>query len=132
MPTGLQHSLNGTKARPNRLTSVKDRDYHLDYAKYIIASINNPLHSKFVGKAIINWNFYKGDQWIFREDMETFLQDETGDTRNRVMFKQNLIRPMVEQYVGNAVRTQFNAEAKNISPYAITRRETELSKRVYD
>ena len=118
----------GTINRPNRLSDRKDKEYHLKYARWILHSINSSTHQNFVTKSIVNWAFYKGNQWIFEEDLEGFLMDETGDARNRIKFTENLIRPMVEQYVGNAVRMDFDMGAIGISEFAANRRETELSR----
>jgi hypothetical protein len=88
------------------------------------------MHRRFVTKTLTNWSFYKGGdgQWIFEEDLEAFFLDESGDVRNRLKIAKNLIRPMVEQYVGNAVRFSFNAEAKATSDFAINAREQELAR----
>jgi hypothetical protein len=77
---------------------------------------------------MVNWAFYKGDQWIFDEDLEAFFLDETGDIRNRLKLTKNMIRPMVEQYVGNSIRLSYKARAKAQSDYVITKREEDLSK----
>ena len=79
-------------------------------------------------KSLVNWSFYKGNQWIFEEDLQAFLMDESGDERNRIKFVENLIRPMVEQYVGNAVRLNLTMKAVGISEFAANRREIELSR----
>ena len=79
-------------------------------------------------KSSVNWAFYKGNQWIFNEDLQGFLMDESGDPRNRIKFVENLIRPMVEQYVGNAIRLDLNMDAVAISEFAANRREMELAR----
>ena len=50
--------------RPNRLIDNKDKEYHSRYARWAIAAVNHPLHRLFVNKSLINWNFYKNEQWI--------------------------------------------------------------------
>ena len=118
----------GPPTRPNRITSVKDSEYHDKYARWVVDRANHVLHSQFISKTLINWNFYKGNQWIFQEDLSSFLMDESGEPRNRIRFVENLVRPIVEQYVGNAVRMDVTAEAKSISEFAINRREMELER----
>ena len=39
-----------------------------------------------------------------------------------------MIRPMVEQYVGNAIRLGYRARAKAQSDFVVTKREKELAK----
>ena len=56
------------------------------------------------------------------------MQDESGEARNRIRFTQNLIRPTVKQYVGNAIRMNYTARAKAYSHFAINRRERELTR----
>lgn len=115
--------------RPNRLIPAKEKgkDYHLKHGRWILNSINSDKHKLFQIKSIVNWNFYKGNQWIFDEDLEAFLMDESGDVKNRIKFVENLVRPMVEQYVGTAINMDFNAKAMSISEGASTRREQELN-----
>ena len=114
--------------RPNRLRDTKDKEYHLKYARWALGSVNHAAHTHFLTKSLVNWNFYKGNQWLFGEDLQAFLMDESGDVRNRIRFVENLVRPMVEQYVGNAIRTNYSYKAISISEMAINRREEELSR----
>ena len=117
--------LNTTQVRPSRLDDNKDKKWHVDYARWTLNTFNNPLQQKFIAKTLANWSFYKGGdgQWIFDEDLESFFMDETGNVRNRLKIAKNLIKPMVEQYVGNAVRLEYRAKAKSESDYVINRRE---------
>ena len=125
--------VNSTTQRPSRLGTKKDKEYHIKYARWTLQGMNHPLHRNFVTKTLTNWSFYKGGdgQWIFDEDLEGFFLDESGDVRNRLKIAKNLIRPMVEQYVGNAIRLSFNAKAKATSDFAINRREKELSRLLF-
>lgn len=122
--------LNTTQVRPSRLDDNKDKKWHVDYARWTLNTFNNPLQQKFIAKTLANWSFYKGGdgQWIFDEDLESFFMDETGNVRNRLKIAKNLIKPMVEQYVGNAVRLEYRAKAKSESDYVINRREEQLAK----
>lgn len=117
----------GSEDRPNRLESQnKDAAYHAKYAKYCISNAFNFLHYAFIEKVQLNKDFYKGNQWVLPEDTEAFFKDDTGQNRNRIKAVKNTIRPMIEQYRGNANRMQFNARAKSNSPMAINRREKQL------
>ena len=116
--------------RPNRLESKKDAAYHLDFAKWALGAVQNQHHNEFIKKSLINWSFYKGGkgQWLFEEDTAGFFADESGNSRHRIMITKNLIRPMVEQFVGNAVRLSYKARAQSTSEFIINRREEELGK----
>ena len=116
--------------RPNRLESTKDEKYHSDMAKWCLNTLNHPLYRQFITKTLVNWSFMKGNdgQWIFDEDLEGFFLDESGDFRNRIKMSKNMILPVVQQYVGNAVRLSYSARAKSVSDFVINRREEELAR----
>lgn len=118
------------RIRPNKLTSKKDKHYHREYAKFCLSSMSNYIYRRFINRCLINWSFYKGQdgQWIFDEDIEAFFLDESGDVRNRLKWTKNVIKPMVQQYVGNAIRLSYDAKAKCISDFVINKREEELKK----
>lgn len=120
--------ITGPPLRPNRITDKKDEEYHVKYGRWIIDRANHVLQSRFISKTLINWNFYKGNQWIFKEDLAAFLMDESGEPRNRIRFVENLVRPIVEQYVGNAVNMDITVKARSVSDFAINRREKELGR----
>lgn len=122
--------VNYNSVRPNRLESKKDKKYHSDFGRWTLMGLQNQDHQKWTVKCLTNWSFYKGGdgQWIFEEDLENFFQDETGDTRNRLKVAKNLIKPMVQQYIGNAVRLSYRARARSVSEFIINRREQELDK----
>ena len=124
----MSYIFNTGAVRPNRLTSVKNQTYHKDYAKFCLTSMNNNLYRAFINKCLINWSFFKGGdgQWIFEEDIESFFLDESGDIRNRLKWTKNVIKPMVQQYVGNAIRLSYDATATCISDFVINKREADL------
>ena len=123
--------------KPNRLD--KDRypnkdtneEYHLDYAKWAWGAANDYRHQEWIEKTVINKRFYKGDQWIEDEDLEAFLKDSTGEQRNRIKVIHNIVRPMVEQYRGNAIRLKINATARSVSKMAITRKDEALAEQIF-
>lgn len=114
-------------SRPNRITETKDEQYHARYARFCVFNANNALHQEYLRKIGINKQFYIGNQWIDEEDLEEFLKDDTGELRNRLKVTNNIIRPMVEQYRGNAIRMEYNARLKSFSKNAINRREEALA-----
>ena len=117
---------------PDRLSQTKDADYHVKYARWAVGNtISNSLHQSFILNSSVYWRFYAGDQWLLDDDLEGFLSDESGQARNRLKFVENLIKPMVKQLQGNAVRLDYNAKAINISPLSFTRREKELDKLLF-
>ena len=122
--------LETSQQRPNRLEDKKNEDYHVKFGRWCLQTINNTNYKKFVTKTLVNWSFYKGGdgQWIFEEDLEAFFLDESGDVRNRLKMTENIIRPMVNQYVGNAIRLSYNAKAQATSDFAINAREKELER----
>lgn len=121
---------NSGYSRPNRLEETKNADYHIRFAKYCLSVMGNYRYREFINKCLINWSFFKGrdGQWIFEEDTEAFFLDESGDIRNRLKWTKNILKPMVNQYVGNAIRLSIDFEARCISDYIINKREEELRK----
>lgn len=115
--------------RPNRLTEKKNVDYHRRFGKYCLGAMGNHSYRRYLDKCLINWSFFKGGdgQWIFDEDVESFFLDESGDIRNRLKWTKNVIKPMVQQYVGNAIRLSYDARAECISDFVINEREKKLS-----
>jgi len=119
---------NLNQQRPNKIEDVKDAEYHLKFGRWALGAVNHQEHQKFLHKSMINWAFYKGNQWIMDEDLEGFFLDESGGLRNRLKFTENLIRPMVEQFEGNAVRLNYNAKSVSVSDEVVNRREQELNR----
>ena len=134
----MLHHPSATKTgKPNRLDKDRypnkdtNKEYHIDYAKWAWGAGNDFRHQAWIDKTIINKRFYKGDQWFGTEDIESFLQDATGEQRNRIKVIHNIIRPIVEQYRGNAIRLKINANAKSVSKMAINRREEALAEQLF-
>jgi hypothetical protein len=92
--------------------------------------MSNWVYRKYINKCLINWSFFKGQdgQWIYDEDVESFFLDESGDIRNRLKWTKNVIKPMVQQYVGNAIRLSYSAKANCISDFVINKREQDLKR----
>ena len=117
--------------RPDRLDTRKGIEYHRKWCRYCVSSANNELHNKFVANINLNKRFFKGDQWFMEEDTTLFFKDESGQSRNRIKMIKNLIRPMIIQYRGNAIRMAINAKVKNVSPMAVTRKDKMLEKMLF-
>lgn len=119
--------------RPHRLEGAKDEDYHVKWGRWIVSQTHNTEYQKFLAKCQINWNFYKGGkgQWIFEEDQESFFMDETGGIKNRIRISENMIKPMVRQFLGNAIRLDFNAEAVGLNDEATNKMEEEIARMTY-
>lgn len=117
--------------RPNILDETKDEDYHCRFARYCLGQANSTVHNSWLSKIDKNKRFYKGDQWTTQEDVDTFLKDDDNQDRNRLQIALNVIRPMVEQYRGNAIRMNINYRIKSISPHAINRREKSLAEALH-
>jgi len=118
--------------RPNRLIDKKDTDYHLRWGRFaFMAGYNHPAHQVWLNRTLINEMFYQGDQWRTSEDVEIFLKDSTGDTRNRIQVTLNMIRKLVEGYRGNAETMKLGATARSVSPLSITRKEKKLGEMIF-
>ncbi len=116
-----------TVDRPNRIDEAKNEDYHLRWAKYAIGSYDRGFHYYLVNKYLVNAAFYKGNQWIFDEDLGAFFMDETGDVRNRIKVVHNIVKPYVEYLRGSVVRMDINFEVASVSRQAINRRDSALN-----
>ena len=121
-----------TTFKPNRITSVKDRYYHLHLARWAVWQSNNAKHKGHMLRREVNKNFYSPNrQWYFDEDLQGFLMDTSGQNTTRIKTEYNLIQIMGNQYIGNAIKMLINHKVNSISPLSKTRRETALSEMLY-
>jgi len=121
--------LDNDGSKPNlelEFNGKKTEEYYLKEAKWAINNGYDSRHIRWLSEIYLVRSFYKGDQWIYKEDIDNFLKDETDASRNRIKMVHNLFRPMIEQYRGNSIRLSINARAKSISNQAYTRRERAL------
>lgn len=120
--------------KPNRL-ETKDKStskvYHLDYAKWAVSIGFDSRHNEWLARIKVNKDFYKNEQWNDSEDIEAFLKDKTGQERNRIKMTNNLIRPMVEQFRGNAIILKINASAQSVSPLSVSRKDKMLAEQIF-
>jgi len=120
--------LTPSEQRPEMINSTKDESYHVKFARYCIGQCNNYKHTNWLNKIEKNKRFYVGNQWSDKEDIDTFLKDDNNEDRNRLSVVDNIIRPMIIQYRGNAIRMNISYRAKSVSPMSINRREIELGR----
>tara|TARA_R110001606_G_scaffold399074_1_gene580330 strand:- start:1228 stop:3432 length:2205 start_codon:yes stop_codon:yes gene_type:complete len=125
----MSYMFANNRLRPNKLSGTKNKKYHSDYAKFCLSTMDNYIYRRYINRCLVNWSFFKGGdgQWIFDEDVESFFLDESGDVRNRLKWTKNVIKPMVQQYVGNAIRLSYDAKATCISDFVINKRERDLA-----
>ena len=82
------------QTKPNRIETpeaAKGRDYHIEYARWVMGAANSSKHQEFIHKYKINREFYKNNQWIMGEDTEAFFQDESGMDKHRIRVTKNYI-----------------------------------------
>lgn len=106
----------------NMPMSKKDRDYCRRMARALIAKVDT--------RAIYSMNSWGrraervyGGNVTTQEDIDIFLTDETYNSRNRVMWHANLLKPIVEQYRGAAMQDEYNASVKVVSHRSVTRKQ---------
>lgn len=122
--------------KPDRIKSVNkdtDVDYHRRYGRWTVGMAASSRHSAYYEKIRVNKSFYAGadGQWMFDEDTEAFLKDDTNQRKNRIKIVNNIIRPLVEQYRGNANRMGINAEARSVSRRSKTRMDAKLEEKLF-
>lgn len=119
-------------ARPDRYVSPgkKDKVYHLEYGRSCIAQIDHAALEDLRLQMYLNGQFFAGNQWILREDIETFLMNSSEDSRNRLAVKINMFRTVLEKYRGTALRMSFNCTARPIGGLAMNRMQEFLARQL--
>lgn len=121
----------GESRRPNRLEDKKDEKYHIQWGRYSIGIGFNGVSQKWLSQSTLNRNFWLNNQWIHQEDTEAFFKDLTLQSRNRIKVINNFIKPIVEQYRGNAAIMDITARAVPTSIKAVNRREEQLGRALF-
>jgi hypothetical protein len=116
------------KTNKERYPDGLKEQYHLDFAKWALFNAHEWRHTEWLHNTYRNKRYYMGKQWENPEDIQSFLMDDSGQTRGRIKIAVNQIRPMVEQYRGNAIRLAIGASVKSISKKAKVRKETALKR----
>ena len=122
--------------RPNRITGIdgkKNEEYDLAWANYIISRVFDWRLDFFRVKTDTNWMFLLANyqmkwQWMLDEDIDTFLNDESGQPNGRIRWQDNIMAPVLRQYVGNAIRTSFEYRAEPLSESVQQKRDQEMTK----
>ncbi len=123
-----------TTIKPNSLIpeEEKDKQYHVEYARWIIVNANNKKHNDHMNRITVNKSFFSPNgQWCEPEDLEGFFLDESNQDNNRIRVEMNYIHSMVKQYMGNASRMSFYARAKSMSPMTKSRKEQKLQEMLF-
>jgi hypothetical protein len=127
-------ALLGNYARPDRTIpeNQKDKNYDNQWARHTVAyGYLDARHQKDIERIKRNRNFFMNRQWEMKEDLDTFLKDQTGQDRNRITFTLNKISSLVNMYRGNVSKLTLEFGLKNISPYSYTRKEQGLKKLLF-
>lgn len=118
--------------KPNRLLDVKDREYHLNMARWCVYSGVNQQYYEHMNRIATNKNFYSPNrQWNLEEDIEGFLKDVSGQTNTRIKAEINMIQIMGNEYVGSANNMSITARAKSFNTMAKTRKDMKLAEMMY-
>jgi hypothetical protein len=117
--------------RPERTKGKKDKQYDLAMGRYFTDKGNSNYYQEWVRQSYINAQFWLNNQWIHQEDLEAFFKDLSMQSRNRIKVINNFIKPIVEQYRGNAEIMDISASVTPTSTRAINRREEELSRLLF-
>jgi len=124
-----------TFTRPNRITGIngkKDKEYDYQWAQYILGRVFDWRLNFFRYKTEVNWQFVIANsqmkwQWMFEEDVDTFLNDDSGQPTGRVRWQDNIMAPVLRQYVGNAIRTSFEYRATPLSESIKSQRDMKMN-----
>ncbi len=121
----------GRSKRPNRLEDKKNEQYHLDWGRYAVYVGTGNLFQRWTAQSTLNRQFWLNNQWIHTEDTEAFFKDTTLQSRNRIKVINNFIKPIVEQYRGNAAIMDISARAVPTSTKAVNRRDEQLGRALF-
>ena len=102
--------------------SKKGKEYHAQMGRADRASVNTGVLQRMYAKSILAEKAYNDEIWT-NEDVDTFLLDESLNTRNRVKFSFNMIKPIVEQLRGGAIQTDFSASVQPVTKHTRTVRQ---------
>jgi hypothetical protein len=108
-----------------RPESQKDAAYHRKMLRADVSSLNTGALEAMHAKSIVAEKFYN-DKQLTQEDIDTWLLDETKNTRNRVMFGFNMVKPVIEQLRGSALQMEFNATVQAVTKGTRTRRMNQM------
>ena len=116
--------------RPNMAVPVtkKDKKYYGDMGRSFMSGFDQSVFMDLHAKGLRAEAGYNDHVWT-QEDIDTFLMDESRESRNRVPFNFNMVRPLVEQYRGSMVQSDYNVSVEPVSMQMRTRRQVALGTR---
>lgn len=122
----------GADYKPSKLEKNKSEKYHLQMARFFVnRGIFDSRHTHWVRKIKKLKDFYTGNQWVQTEDLSAFFLDVSGNPTTRIKMVFNIIRPMVEQYRGNAIRMDMNGQVYSVGTQSFSRRVKRLERLEY-
>jgi len=119
-------------SRPNMAVpaSQKGEKYHGLMGRHLLAGMNAGPIQRMHAKSIAAEKAYN-DEIVTEQDIDGFLMDESRNARNRVMWDFNMVKPIVEQYRGSMIQSQFNASVQTVSKsHARTRRQNGMARKM--
>lgn len=114
--------------RPNRMVpkGKKDENYHRLNGRYCVSAANTGVMDRMHAKMAAAERAYN-DQIMTPEDVDTFQLDQSKNTRNRIMFVFNMMKPLVEQHRGTMLKSKFNASIKPVTHRTRSRKQVALA-----
>lgn len=109
----------------------KDKKYRTDMARALVGGMDFSVINAFREQYYWNSKFASGDQWVKKEDINTFLNDADGAVRNRIKANINIVRQVLEKYRGTASQMTFNASLQSVSPLSKTRRDEAFAETMF-
>lgn len=109
--------------------SKKDREYRRRRSRSNLACLNTGPILRMHAKSRAAMKVYN-DEVLTDEDIDTFILDESGNPRNRVMYGFNMVKPIIEQHRGTAIQSQYSASVQPVTQNARTARQVALAKEV--
>lgn len=116
--------------RPNMAVpaSKKDKKYYSDTGRNFLGTLNHAMFTNLYAKGIRAERAYN-DQLFTQEDIDTFFVDESNESRNRVPFNFNMVRPLVEQYRGSLIQSEYSVSVQPVTKQVRTRRQAAMAER---
>lgn len=123
----------GYAFHPDYEAGKPDDKYYLDWGRYILYRAQVSEINYFRQKSFVNRYFCNGDnnnnfQWIFNDDIDFFLNDESGYPRMRRMLSENIIFPIMRVIKNMAIVNDFEFTLKPMSEYSKRKYERELNR----
>lgn len=120
----------GYAFHPDYQSEPKD-DYYINWGRYILYRAQTSELNYFRQKSFLNRYFSNGDnnnnyQWIFTDDIDFFLNDESGFPRMRRMLSENIIFPIMRVIKNMAIVNDFEFTLKPMSEYSKRKFDREL------